>query len=70
MDIIEDFSKQIILASQSQNYGLFPIFSNNFSFQTFASNYLISFIKSHFNGFLIKKNNHFPEDNFLELKPF
>jgi len=70
MDILENFSNQIILCSQYKKNGLFPIFSNGFIYQKNAFNYITSFLKLHFDGFIIQKDNHFPEDNFLELSPY
>lgn len=70
MDILENFSHKIISCSQYKKNGLFPIFSNSFTCQKNAFNYITSFLKLHFDGFIIQKDNHFPEDNFLELTPY
>lgn len=67
---LTQFANQILLFAKNNKNGLFPIFSNSFNQQIIPVNFLLSYLKPRFNGFLIKKENHFPEDNFQELSPF
>lgn len=62
-----DFSQLILESSLTKKTGLIPIFSTQMSFQKHAFDFIVQYLKETFPGFLIFKNNKFPEDDLKEL---
>lgn len=67
---LSEFNGFLLTNTLSQKSGLITIFSNNFFLQNSIMNDLIKFLKQHYDGFLIFKNNKFPTDDLSKIKPF
>ena len=70
MNILDEFSQTVLIQEKNSSKGFFPIFSNNFLLQKKALDYITKSIQHSFDGFLIYKNNIFPQDNLNELDKF
>lgn len=62
-----DFAQSVLDIASDKKTGLVPIYSNQQSFQQHAFDFTLQFLKDKFSGFVVFKNNKYPEDDLKEL---
>jgi hypothetical protein len=62
-----EFSQLVLNLASTKKTGLIPIFSHHFNYQSQSFDFTIQYLKDNFSGFLVFKNNQFPEDNLKKL---
>lgn len=62
-----DFAQSVLDIASDKKTGLVPIYANQESFQQQAFDFTLQHLKDKFSGFLVFKNNKYPEDDLKEL---
>jgi len=62
-----DFAQYVLELASDKKTGLIPVYGNQISFQQQAFDFTLEHLKDKFSGFLVFKNNKYPEDDLKEL---